>query len=202
VTEIYTIGHSTHSLDELLALLKGVSIEAVADVRSAPYSRRQPQFNRDPLRRALGREKIAYVPLGAELGGRGNSHSKRDGSGRILYRSIAESPEFQEGLKRVEVGSDRLRIVLMCTERDPLNCHRGILISRILVARGIHVLHIHGSGRIEDHRDAENRLLEITGLRQADLFQSEEQRLIAAYEQQEARIAHIIPQTAGGQLGA
>ena len=182
MTVIYTIGHSTHSLEEFLALLKRTSIEAVADVRSTPYSRRQPQFNRDPLRRALADNQIQYVPLGVELGGRGNSHSERDESGRILYRSIAESTEFQKGLHRVQVGSDRLRIALMCTERDPLNCHRGILISRILAAHGIQVLHIHGDGRIESHRDAESRLLQIVGLRQIDLFQSEEQTLMDAYE--------------------
>ena len=202
MTAIYTIGHSTHSLEEFLALLGHASIEAVADVRSTPYSRRQPQFNRDPLRHALASIKITYVPLGAELGGRGNVHSERDKNGRILYHSIAESVEFQEGLKRVQAGSNHLRIALMCTERDPLNCHRGILVSRILTAHGIQVLHIHGDGRIESHRDAENRLLQMTGLRQMDLFQSEEQTLMAAYERQEARIAHIIPPTAEDQLSA
>ena len=202
MTAIYTIGHSTHSLEEFLVLLERASIEAVADVRSTPFSRRQPQFNRDSLRYALASRKIAYVPLGAELGGRGNSHSERDEHGRILYRSIAESAEFQGGLKRVQAGSSQLRIALMCTERDPLNCHRGILVSRILVAQGIQVLHIRGDGKIESHRDAENRLLHMTGLRQTDLFQSEEQKLMAAYERQEVRIAHVIPPTAEDQLSA
>jgi uncharacterized protein (DUF488 family) len=202
VIAIYTIGHSTHSLEEFLALLKHSSIEAVADVRSTPYSRRQPQFNRDPLRRALAANKIQYVPLGAELGGRGNSRSERDEHGRILYRSIAESTEFREGLNRVQAGSNRLRIALMCTERDPLNCHRGILVSRILAAHDLQVLHIHGDGRIESHRDAERRLLQITGLRQMDLFQPEEQTLMEAYERQEARIAHVIPPSAEDQVCA
>lgn len=202
MTAIYTIGHSTNSLEEFLALLERASIEAVADVRSTPFSRRQPQFNRDSLRYALASREIAYVPLGAELGGRGNSQSERDEHGRILYRSIAESAEFQGGLKRVQAGSSQLRIALMCTERDPLNCHRGILVSRILAAHGIEVLHILGDGKIESHRDAENRLLHITGLRQMDLFQSEEQKLIAAYERQETRIAHVIPPTAEDQLSA
>jgi uncharacterized protein (DUF488 family) len=174
----------------------------VADVRSTPYSRRQPQFNRDPLHDALVTSKIVYVPLGGELGGRGNSHSERDEHGRILYRSIAESAEFQEGLKRVQAGSNRLRIALMCTERDPLNCHRGILVSRILAAHSIEVLHIHGDGRIESHRDAENRLLQMTGLRQMDLFHSEGEALLAAYERQEARIAHVMLPATEDQLSA
>lgn len=95
-----------------------------------------------------------------------------------------------------------MKIALMCTERDPLNCHRGILVSRILAAHGIKVLHIHGDGRIESHRDAESRLLQMTGLRQMDLFQSEEQTLAVAYERQEARIAHVITPTAEDQLSA
>jgi uncharacterized protein (DUF488 family) len=202
VTTVYTIGHSTHSIERFLALLKNSSIEAVADLRSAPYSRRQPQFNQDPLRRALGNNKIDYVPLGAELGGRGNSHSERDEHGRILYRSIAESAEFKEGLSRVQAGSSRLRVALMCTERDPLNCHRGILVSRILVGHGVQVLHIHGDGEIESHRDAEDRLLRMTGLSQMDLFHSEQQALASAYERQEARIAHVVSPTSADQLSA
>jgi uncharacterized protein (DUF488 family) len=189
-------------MEEFLSLLEHASIEAVADVRSSPYSRRQPQFNRESIAHALASRKIAYVPLGTELGGRGNSHSERDEHGRIVYRSIAESDKFQEGIQRVQTGSQRMRIALMCTERDPLNCHRGILVSRVLAAHGVQVLHIHGDGKIESHRDAESRLLKMVGLRQMDLFQSEEQALALAYERQEARIAHVIAPTAKEQLSA
>jgi uncharacterized protein (DUF488 family) len=202
VAIIYTIGHSTHSIEEFLSLLEHASIEAVADVRSTPYSRRQPQFNRESIRHELASRKITYVPLGAELGGRGNPDSERDEHGRIVYRSIAESDEFQEGIQRVQSGSRCMRIALMCTERDPLNCHRGILISRILAAHDIQILHILSDGRIESHRDAESRLLQMTGLRQMDLFQSEEQTLAVAYERQKARIAHVITPTAEKQLSA
>lgn len=194
MSTVYTIGHSTHSLEEFLALLHGQSIKAVADVRSAPYSRRQPQFNQDPLRRVLADQGIAYVPLGAELGGRGNAHSRRNEQGRILYRSIAESAEFREGLSRVESGSERMQIVIMCTEHDPLNCHRSILISRVLCADGMQVLHIRGDGEIETHRAAERRLLRLTGLAQPDLFRTEQEILAEAYERQEARIAHVAQQ--------
>lgn len=195
MTTIYTIGHSTHSIDEFLSLLEHVSIEAVADVRSAPYSRRQPQFNREPIQHVLTSKGVSYVPLGAELGGRGNPHSERDEIGRIIYRSIAESREFKEGIQRVQAGSLNMKIVLMCTERDPLSCHRGILVSRALAAHGTQVLHIHGDGSIESHAEAEVRLLQMTGLWQMELFQSEAQTLAAAYERQEARIAHVITPT-------
>jgi uncharacterized protein (DUF488 family) len=165
--------HSTHSLGAFIALLQGAGVEAVADVRSTPFSRRLPHFNQGPLRRALSRKGIAYVPLGLELGGRGNPHSVRDEQGRISYRSIADSPEFREGVQRVESGSARLRVALLCAERDPLQCHRGILVSRVLAARGTRVVHIRADGATETHSDAELRLLRLTGARHPDLFQNE-----------------------------
>jgi len=191
LVSVYTIGHSTHSLGAFITLLQGAGVEAVADVRSTPFSRRLPHFNQDALCRALSGDGVAYVPLGIELGGRGNPHSVRDAHGRISYLSIAESPEFSEGLRRVESGSARMRVALLCTERDPLQCHRGILVSRALAARGNRVAHILADGATETHGDAEFRLLRLVGARHPDLFQTEEEVLAAAYEAQEARIAHV-----------
>lgn len=199
---IYTIGHSTHSFEDFLSLLRDRAIEAVADVRSAPFSRWQPHFNQDPIRQALAGNGIAYVPLGPELGGRGNSSTKRNERGRILYRSIAESREFRRGLDRLETGSDRMRIAIMCTEHDPLNCHRSILVSRALCADGLRVMHIHGDGRLESHRTAEHRLRRITGLEQPDLFRTEEQLLAAAYQRQEEKIAHVTQDAHGRRVSA
>src|SRR5438045_3994582 len=143
MSAIYTVGHSTRSIDEFVGLLKGAGIAAIADVRSTPYSRRNPQFNQVTLRRCLHSHHIAYVFLGAELGGRGSPGSEYNEYGRIRYRSIAESALFDEGLRRVQSGSMRMPLALMCAESDPLDCHRGILISRVLTARGTQVTHIH-----------------------------------------------------------
>jgi uncharacterized protein (DUF488 family) len=199
---VYTIGHSTHSLDTFIALLQGVGVEAIADVRSTPFSRRLPHFNQGALRQALSGKGIAYVPLGRELGGRGNPHSVRDAHGRISYRSIADSPEFEQGLQRVESGSARMRIALLCTERDPLQCHRGILVSRVLAVRGTLVAHIHSDGTTEAHSDAELRLLRLAGARHPDLFQTDDEVLAAAYDAQEARIAHVAAPAAREPLSA
>jgi uncharacterized protein (DUF488 family) len=199
---IYTIGHSTHSLDAFIALLRGAGVEAVADVRSVPFSRRLPHFSQGALRRALPGIDIAYVPLGPELGGRGNPHSVRDASGRVSYRSVAASPEFSEGLRRVESGSARMRVALLCTERDPLQCHRGILISRVLAARGTRVVHILADGATETHGDAELRLLRMAGARHPDLFRTGDEALAAAYDAQEARIAHVAAPAARTTPGA
>jgi len=190
---VYTIGHSTHSITAFVELLKRADISAIADVRSTPYSRRSPQFNQEALRKFLEDCHIAYVFLGAELGGRGNPDSEHDEYGRIKYRSIAESALFRDGLHRVQTGSTRMRLALMCAERDPLDCHRGILISRILVAQGTPVTHIHADGHLEPHDIAESRLLRLFDLHEADLYWTEDQVLAEAYERQEARIAYIAP---------
>jgi uncharacterized protein (DUF488 family) len=199
---VYTIGHSVHSLDAFITLLQGAGVEGIADVRSTPFSRRLPHFNQNALRRVLSGNGIAYVPLGLQLGGRGNPHSVRDAQGRISYRSIADSPEFREGLQRVESGSARMRVALLCTERDPLQCHRGILVSRVLAARGAKVVHILADGATESHSDAELRLLELAGMLHPDLFQTEEEVLAAAYDAQEARIAHVAAPAAKEPLSA
>ncbi len=190
---MYSIGHSTHSFEVFVTLLKESRIAAIADVRSTPYSRRRPQFNRNALRNSLAEHGISYVFLGAELGGRGSDDSERDENGRVQYKYIAESPAFREGLRRVRAGSERMRLALMCAEGEPLDCHRGILISRLLIAQNVRVLHIHADGQIETHRDAERRLLRLFGLHEPDLFRTENQILKDAYERQEARIAYVMP---------
>lgn len=192
-TAVYSIGHSTHSIEAFVTLLKETKIAAIADVRSTPYSRWRPQFNRDTLRNSLAEHGISYVFLGVELGGRGTDGSARDENGRVQYQYIAQSPAFREGLRRVRAGSERMRLALMCAESEPLDCHRGILISRLLVAQGAQVLHIHADGQIETHHDAERRLLRLFGLHEPDLFRTEDQILADAYERQEARIAYVMP---------
>ncbi len=192
-TVVYSIGHSIHSFEVFVALLKDKHITAIADVRSTPYSRRQPQFNQPTLQSSLAEHGISYVFRGVELGGRGTHDSVRDERGRIQYRSLAESAAFREGLMRVHAGSERMRIALMCAESEPLDCHRGILVSRHLVAHGTQVLHIHADGHLETHREAESRLLRLWDLHDPDLFRTQDQILAEAYERQEARIAYVMP---------
>jgi uncharacterized protein (DUF488 family) len=190
---VYTIGHSTHTFEGFVTLLTRWHISAVADVRSTPYSRWQPQFTRESLKPQLRQLGIAYVFLGAELGGRGAENSVFDENGRVQYHRIAESPPFREGIRRVQAGRTRMRLALMCTERDPIECHRGLLVSRTLMAEGTNVVHIHADGQGETHRQAERRLRRLVGLHEADLFRTDEQLLNEAYERQEAQVAYIKP---------
>lgn len=189
-TTVLTIGHSTHTLERLLALLQMHGVTAIADVRSTPYSRMNPDFNREVLQKALEEDGIAYVFLGNELGARSQDPACYE-AGRVQYRRLAETPLFQSGLERVIQGAKRYRLALLCAEKEPLDCHRTILVSRELEARRVPVTHIHADGRLERHTDVIARLRSSLGIAEADLFRSDEEATAQAYRLQEERIAYV-----------
>lgn len=189
---LYTVGHSTQPVGRFLSLLERHHIEAIADVRSSPYSLRNPDYGRETLKERLRERGISYVFLGDKLGGRGGSQTELTEEGRVIYRSIAASPAFADGIRRLEAGSEKMRVAAMCSEADPLRCHRGLLISRVITAEGRNVQHILRNGNIEDHKEAEVRLLDTVGLAQVDeLFRSAESTIADAYALQEARVAYV-----------
>jgi uncharacterized protein (DUF488 family) len=186
---VYTIGHSTHELARFLELLRRCDIEAVADVRSSPYSQWMPQFNREPFGDKLGEAGIQYVFLGDELGARRDEPACYvDGQAR--YEKIAELPAFIEGVKRVQQGAAKMRVALMCAEKDPTECHRAVLVGRVLVDKGLSVRHILSDGAVEEHVALEQRLLAMFGLASNDLFQKAEDMLAQAYERRGRQIAY------------
>jgi len=187
--QLYTVGHSTHPLEKLLALLERHEISAVADVRSHPYSRMNPQFNRDPLKAALKKAGIAYVFLGKELGAR--SEDRRCYvDGKVQYSLLAKTDLFQEGLARIVQGMTTHRVALMCAEKDPLTCHRTILVCRHLVAQGVQVQHILEDGGLEGHDEALGRLLVELGLPERDLFRDRAELIEEAYARRGEQIAY------------
>ena len=152
--EILTVGHSTHALDGLVALLRRHGVEALADVRRAPRSRRVPHFDADRLRRDLPAAGISYVHLG-ELGGRRSSgpRSPNDGWRVAAFRGYADhmaTPEFDAGLRRLEALADEHCAAVMCAEALWWRCHRR-LVADALVARGCRVRHIGPDGRLTEH---------------------------------------------------
>jgi uncharacterized protein (DUF488 family) len=187
---VFTIGHSTHSSAAFLALLREQGVEAVADVRSSPFSRFNPQFNREPLEQFLKTNGIRYVFLGKELGARSEDHSCYL-HGRVQYERLAQTPVFQSGLDRVLQGAGRYRIALMCAEKEPLECHRTLLVAKALAEHGQPVLHIHADGHLETHEAAMERLLDVTGVAKGDLFRSREQLIAEALGLQEQRVAYV-----------
>jgi uncharacterized protein (DUF488 family) len=142
----------------------------------------------------LADASIKYVFLGEELGARSADPGCYEG-GRVQYRRLAASPAFRRGIERVEAGSHTFRLALLCAEKEPLECHRTILVARELVARGHSVDHILASGELESHEDAMRRLLRLlrraNTVGQADLWRSEAEILEEAYAMQEERIAYI-----------
>lgn len=193
-TTISTIGHSNHPIEKFVELLRTNKTSVVADVRSQPYSRMYPQFNREALEGALRRYGIAYVFLGRELGARSQDPSFYE-NGKVQYRRLAKTEEFQAAIRRLQLEVEKQHVVLMCAESEPLQCHRTILVARELSDAGINVRHIHANGQIESHADVMRRLLKLLGWPdQADLFRSYDQLREEAYAEQESRIAYVDPQ--------
>lgn len=186
---LYTVGHSNHTCDDFVSLLTMHRVTAVADVRSTPYSRRNPQFNRDDIRAALKSLSIQYVFLGKELGARSNDDCCYVND-KVRYSMLAQTPLFKSGIERLLEGARSHRIALMCAEKDPLDCHRTILVSRQLVLRGANILHILSSGSIETQDEALRRLVQRLKLGGEDLFRSEAVTVEEAYERQGNLIAY------------
>lgn len=187
---IFTIGHSTHEIDAFVGLLRQHGISAVADVRSTPASRFNPQFNRDALKAMLAKADVSYVFLGKELGARSDDRSCYV-DGKVQYDRLAQAPAYREGIERLEAGRAEHRIAIMCSERDPLECHRAVLISESLVAHGIPIVHILGDGTLEHHEQSRMRLRGLHGLAEDDLFHSAEELTAQALLRQEDRIAYV-----------
>lgn len=187
---VFTIGHSTHSAEAFLALLRLHGVGAVADVRSAPFSRFNPQFNRDALEQLLKTNGIRYVFLGQELGARSEDRSCYI-QGRVQYARLAQTPLFQSGIDRVLQGADRFCVALMCAEKEPLECHRTLLVAKALAERGQPVMHIHADGHLETHEAALERLLDLTRVPKDDFFRSRKELLAEALARQEQQVAYV-----------
>lgn len=143
---VYTIGHSAHTYKEFEGLLLGSGIEVVVDIRSAPYSRYAPQFDKELLQKSLAETGIKYLYLGRELGGRPQSPEYYDARGHVLYGRMKSDPAFASGIERLERGIASFTVALLCGEEDPACCHRRLLVGRVLAERGHELLHIRAGG--------------------------------------------------------
>jgi uncharacterized protein (DUF488 family) len=186
---IYTIGHSTHTIEKFIELLKSRSITAVCDVRSRPYSRMNPQFNREPLKQALRAANIKYVFLGKELGARSEDKSCYR-NGQVQYDLLAQTDKFKQGIERVREGARFYRVALMCAEKEPLECHRAILVSRKLFEEDLPIKHILGDGRLEEHEHTLERLISKLKIPEGDMFRSHDATIDEAYMRQGIEIAY------------
>ncbi len=191
---LFSVGHSNHDLAVFLRLLRLHGVTALADVRSAPYSPRYPQFNREELRSALRAVEILYVFLGDQLGGRPAPRDLYDDEGRVDYEQVRRTDFFRRGLDRLVGGLDEYALAMMCGEADPLDCHRGLMIAPALVERGLIPGHIRKDGSVESTTEMERRLLAATRRESgmldglfADTAEEERRRLLAAAYREMAR---------------
>ena len=184
--DFFTIGHSNIPAERFIALLRGAGVDAVADVRSIPASQFCPWFSAKNLAPLLAGATMDYLSFGDDLGGR-----PRDPCDGIAdYEAMAQRPTFRAGLDRLLAQAGQRRLCLMCSERDPLDCHRCLLVARALAARGVSVGHILHNGGIESHSAIERRLLEGVG-EDIDLFTTgQDARLAAAYRRRARAVAY------------
>lgn len=150
---IFSIGHSNHTLEKFLALLKEYKIEVLVDTRSHPYSKFAPHFAADVIKEALAKVGIQYLFLGKELGGRPEEPEFYDSEGHVLYWKLANSDKLRNGIRRLEEESKVRYAAIMCSEEDPSCCHRRLLVGLVLSGRGIELDHIRGDGQIQTEDD-------------------------------------------------
>lgn len=172
---IKTIGHSNHPIERFIGLLKEGGVKLLIDVRSMPYSRRFPQFGREQLTKSLTGAGIGYRWEGEGLGGMS--------AGVKSYRDAAARPEFTAALDRVIEMARDTSLCLMCAEKEPLDCHRTVLVSRRLAERGAEIEHLLADGSMRPHMEIERTLLSGSG--GSDLFEDRGQQLARAYDARE-----------------
>ena len=189
MNELFTIGHSTHDFENFLELLKQHRIEVVADVRSSPRSRFE-WFCRPELKKRLKENGIRYVFLGVELGARREEREVYI-ERRADYDRISLTTAFQSGMQRLRTGVEEFRIALMCSEKEPLDCHRTVLVCRHAKKFAL-ISHIHADGHLESHEDAETRMMERFVPEEGDLFLSRIDLLNKAYKRRGEQINYVV----------
>ena len=187
--DLFTIGHSNIPAERFTAMLRGADVAAIADVRSVPASRFYPWYSAKNLAPLLAAANIAYLFFGNELGGRPRDAS-RYCDGFADYEAIARRPDFRAALACLLAHAGRERLCLMCSERDPLNCHRCLLVGRALAMGGVRIGHILYDGTVEAHTSTERRLHDGPGA-ERDLYATgQDERLAAAYRRRARAVAY------------
>jgi uncharacterized protein (DUF488 family) len=166
---IWTIGHSNHTFERFVELLEAERVEVVVDVRSYPYSRVAPHFSRETLGVALRGVGARYLFLGAELGGRPSREEHYDEDGHARYDRMAEETGFKAAIQRLLIGCREHRVALLCSEGQPSDCHRRLLVGKVLADHGIQLRHILPDGVVH----SEDLVLLESGHGQEALFGEE-----------------------------
>lgn len=157
---VYTIGHSNHEIDYFLTLLTAHHINCLIDVRSVPASAYNPQFNKPNLKNTLASKDIIYMHFGKEFGARQEQFELLDEEGIVSFERFQQTKQFRIGVERVHKGILKgYKIALMCSEGNPLECHRFSMVARVLEGEGITVLHILKDNELKSHQALEQNLI-------------------------------------------
>lgn len=158
--EIYTIGHTNYSIQQFVDLIKSYNINCVVDVRSTPFSKYTPQFNENNIKIELNKRGIYYLQMGNEFGARRNNKELYTINGYLDFEKTRKDIEFIKGINRIKHGCNKgFNITLICTEKDPFDCHRAIMVGKGLKDSGIIVNHILPNKKIQSQSKIEERLL-------------------------------------------
>lgn len=189
---IFTLGHSNHDIQKFIDLLNVHNITAVCDVRSSPFSKYSPQYNQDIFKKILSDNHIQYVFLGKELGARPDDKNCYK-NGQVQFELLAKTNLFQKGITRVIKGTETFRIALVCAEKDPIECHRTLLVSRELEKNGFLISHILEDGNIETQDDLMIRVIKQNNSSQnSDLFLTQDEISYQAYLKQSSKISYVV----------
>jgi len=192
----YTIGHSNQTIENFIEKLKKHKINCVVDIRSSPQSKHNPQFNKDSLKEEMKKQSISYIYMGDLLGGRYDNPQLLYPDGQVNFKKVRELDNFKKGINRIINGIEKGHILtIMCSEKDPYNCHRFVLVSYQLSKMSVAVKHILESGEIILNVDLEKKLmLEFkTKYQQESLFSKSSiisDNIEDAYEERNREIAY------------
>ncbi len=150
---LYTLGHSRHAIEAFVDLAARHGVSLIVDVRGQPYSRFNPQYNRERFKDALAEHAIDYLWLGDRLGGRPKEPEYHGSDGKVLWDKLRRRPAVLEGLDELLRRAGEARLALVCAEEDPMRCHRRLLLTPPLVERGARILHIRGDGRLQPEEE-------------------------------------------------
>lgn len=157
--ELYTVGHSIYKIEDFVKLLQNNNINTIVDVRSTPYSKFAPQYNKELLKQYLKQNAICYIFMGDTLGARYEDKGLLFDDGKVNFKKVQETKNFQDGIVRLERGIEKgYNISLMCSEKEAFDCHRFGLISEFLSKILIDVNHIYPD-RVVPNKELEQKLL-------------------------------------------
>jgi len=157
--QCFTIGYGDYPIDRFITVLQNISIDVIIDVRSSPYSRFNPHFNRENLDKSLKEKDIEYQFMGDRLGGRYTDPGLLFPDGTVDYRKVRDTELFREGTSQLlSLIASGKTIALMCAEKEPERCHRFALIAPVLQSKGISVIHIRPDMKLQTNGDLEREM--------------------------------------------